>query len=185
MGKTLSSTIIMLMAIMSLSQWSHAFEAPARPVTIKPQLILLFPDDLMVTENNTSYLGKEMGPGFGLKIRTRLAGPIGYTINAAIADVQTDDTTMGSAVMFTAGLCYTKTLGFGSITLELGYGEISAAECASTLFMPSIEFSHFISDRVALSVEVAMPVVNDWFYGFGVKEKFRSVVVGLGSSICF
>ena len=185
MGKTLRSAIIMTLAIVSLSQLSHAFEAPSRPVTIKPQLILLFPDDLMVNENNTSYLGKEMGAGFGLKIRTHLAGPIGYTINAAIADVQTDDTTMGSAVMFTAGLCYTKTLGFGSITLELGYGEISAAECAATLFMPSIEFSHFISDRVALSVEVAMPVVNDWFYGLGVKEKFHSVVVGLGSSICF
>jgi len=51
--------------------------------------------------------------------------------------------------------------------------------------MPTLEFNRPFSDRLIISAELGWPIANDWFYGFGVKERYQSFTLSLDSTIVF
>jgi hypothetical protein len=162
-----------------------AYEIPQRRIDFKPYLNFMIPNSLMENENSGTAVEDDMGIGIGLKARTQITGFWGFAINTSMTDLKVNDNSLSTAMIFTVGFYYSQATNLGNIIFDMGYGVISVADLSSTLLMPTLEFNRVISDRLSIAAEFGMPIANDWFYDFDVKENFKSIMLSLGSTILF
>ncbi|MCP4582118.1 MAG: hypothetical protein GY839_10915 [candidate division Zixibacteria bacterium] len=181
-------TKIMILTVVFMfvfAQLSAAYEIPQRKIDLKPYLNFIFPSDLMESENIETAVENDMGFGFGIKARTQITGNYGFVINTSITDFKVSDNSLSTATIFTAGFYYSQSTSLGNLVLDLSSGVISLADYSMMLFLPSLEFNRAISDRISISAELGMPIPNDWFYNYNIKENYKSLSISLGSAIVF
>jgi hypothetical protein len=164
---------------------SLAYDIPQRRIDLKPYLNFMFPNNLVESDNRQNPVENEMGIGFGVKARTQITRFWGFLIDASFTDLKVNDNSLSTATIFTAGFYYSYRTNFGNIIFDAGYGVLSVADLSSTLLMPNLEFNRAVSDRISLSAELGMPIANDWFHQFGVKENYKSLTFSLGGIIIF
>ncbi|UCG63017.1 MAG: hypothetical protein JSV52_06980 [Candidatus Zixiibacteriota bacterium] len=180
--KVISSLFVVSIIVV---QTCGAYESPRREIELKPYVHLLFPDNLLKYEEGRSLVKNEEGIGVGLKIRTQITGPLGFVLNASVSRVKPEVSSRRASVVTTMGPFYVIKLGSGRVLLEMSYGYMSAADHAFTVFLPSIEYSYRISERVRLSAEIGLPVANDWFYDYDVSESAKSISLSIGAGFVF
>jgi len=185
MIKPLQSVALIISALIVSFQSSIAYEIPQRRIDLKPYINLMFPDKLLQFENQDCRVEDKMGIGFGIKARTQIAGCWGFVINTSITDLQVTDNSLSTASIFTAGFFYTRVTQLGQIALDAGLGVISVADHSAMLFMPGLEYSREIAERISLSAEINMPIANDWFNKYDIKEDYKSIAIAIGGTIIF
>ncbi len=185
MPKLPRTAILVSIFLIFLIQSLVAYEIPQRRIDLKPYVNFLFPNKLM--ENDFLYTAVEddMGIGFGVKARTQISNFWGFLINTSFTDLKVKNNSLSTATIFTAGFYYTITNDLGDITIDAGYGVISLADQSAALLMPGLEFSRPISNRISISAEFGMPIVNDWFYDFNYKENYNSFSLSIGAAMIF
>lgn len=186
-GIMLYATLAML--VLSISS-AGAYDIPQRKIEIKPYVNILFPKDFVTFESGVSYVDDEAGFGGGVKIRTQLTGPFGFMINASVIGVERSFLAAfynrsSAAVLFTGGFYYTFETSIGNISLDCGYGVIEICGAGLALFMPSVEYSYPVSDRISLAAELSMPVPNDWYSDWDHNSNAKSLMLSVGSVILF
>ncbi|MFQ6007495.1 MAG: hypothetical protein ACE5K8_00940 [Candidatus Zixiibacteriota bacterium] len=185
MMKSLKLLSFLTLLLVTLAQVLGAYEIPPRKIEVKPYLNLLFPNDLLEFQDGRSVVKNKMGFGFGLKIRNQIKGSYGFVVNSSITDVEVTTYRAGFAVIFTGGLYISTKTKLGDLILDCGYGVLSTGGKSETIIMPTLEFNRPLSNRLIIAVEVGCPVANDWFYDFGVKERYKSFALSFGSTIVF
>ena len=120
-----------------------------------------------------------------MKIRTQFNNQFGIVINASYVSLETLNNTSNDGVYFTGGGYYSRSLGCGNLTFDLGYGIIGAADEVLGLLMPSVEYSHPVSERILIAVELGLPIPNDWAKNFYYNEKIGSFTLSVGTSFVF
>ena len=131
---------------------SAAFDAPSRQIDFKMYTHVMFPNDLMESNDGDSPVENEMGIGFGVKARTQIAGPWGFVINTSITDLNVSDNSQSIATTLTTGFYWTRSTGLGNITLDLSYGVIAVADMSTAMFAPSVEINRPVSERVLIAL---------------------------------
>lgn len=53
------------------------------------------------------------------------------------------------------------------------------------LFLPSVEYSYPVSDRISLAAELSMPIANDWYSDWNHDSNAKSLMLSVGSVIVF
>lgn len=178
-------SILSLIFIISF-QACGAYEAPGRQIELRPYIHFLSPSDMMKREDGRSFVKEEGAFGFGIKIRTQLSGSLGFFINSSITGTEAEyEAYADVTLMTTVGPYYFYELGDGGVRFELGYGYISVADHTTGVFLPAIEYSHGISDRVRLSVEFGLPVANDWFHDYTISENVGTLAISVGTGFVF
>lgn len=185
MDRSLKGVALVISALIISFQSSIAYEIPQRRIDLKPYLNLMFPNTLLEFGDHNSVIEKETGIGFGLKARMQVAGRWGFVINTSITDLQVTDNSLSTATIFTGGFYYSRATQLGQITLDAGLGVISVADCSAMLFMPGLEYGRAITERISLSAEIDMPIANDWFNKFDIKEDYKSFALAIGGAIVF
>jgi len=185
MIKSLKIVPLSILFLGILIQSSSAYEIPPRKIEVKPYLNFLFPNHLLQFENGRSVVKNKMGYGFGLKIRNQIRGSYGFVVNSSITDVEVTTNRGSFAVIFTAGLYLSTRTKAGNLIVDCGYGVLSTGGKSETLLMPSLEFNRPLSDRLKISVELGWPIPDDWFYDYGVKERYKTFTLSFGSVIVF
>ena len=185
MSKFLKFTLLIFLPLLILTQGSFAYKIPQRQLDIKPYLNFMFPNKLLEYNDQNKDVEDDVGFGFGIKIRSQIKGCWGFVINSSFTDLNVKDNTNNMAVIFTAGFYYSYNTRLGNIIIDLGYGVISVADLSNTLFLPNLEFRRSVTERISFSLELGMPVVNDWFYDYDIKENYKSLYLSFGSTILF
>jgi hypothetical protein len=174
-----------VLAITLVASSVSSYDVPPRKIEAKPYFKLLFPKDFWQANDGTSIVADETAPGFGVKLRMQAKNEFGIVFDACYLSLETLNETSRESFMFTGGGYYAKTYGFGTLTLDVGYGVVGAADQVLGLLLSSFEYSRSISDRVALALELGWPIPNDWLKDFGFKENYSSFTLSLGTNILF
>lgn len=173
------------MLIIFINRITQAYEIPPREIEAKPYINMVFPVDLVTTDDSGDVVKDKAGAGLGLKIRNQLKGPFGLVIDVSFTDLDVTDSSMSTATIFTGGGYYKKELSMGAIVFECKYGVISVADHVRALFLPAIEYGIPVSDRARVSVELGWPISNDWIYGYSINENYKTFALSIGGSIIF
>lgn len=185
MIKVLKFSLLILSILGMLIQCPFAYTIPKRQLDIKPYLNIMSPNNLIEYNDQNTDVEDDVGVGFGIKVRSQIKGCWGFVINSSLTDLNVKDSTNNMATIFTAGFYYSYGTGLGNIIFDLGYGVISVADLSNTLFLPSLEFKRSVTERISISLELSIPVVNDWFYDYDIKENFKSLSLSFGGTILF
>jgi hypothetical protein len=164
---------------------TQAYEIPPREIEAKPYINVIFPVDLVTTDDSGDIVKDNAGIGLGLKIRNQVKGPFGLAIDVSFTDLEVTDSSMSTATIFTGGGYYKKEISIGAVVLECKYGVISVSDRVRALFMPAIEYGMPVSDRAKVSAELGWPISNDWIYGYSINENYKTFSLSFGASILF
>jgi len=164
---------------------ANAYEIPQRKIEVKPYLYFLSPNDLGESTSQPRLVENKSSFGIGLKLRTQFSGRFGIVLNTAYSKFEVTENTSDDGAIFTGGGYYSRSFEFGTLTLDLGYGIIIAADKALGLVMPSLEYSRSISERMSVAFEFGLPIHNDWPKDFGYKESIGSFTLSAGLIIVF
>ncbi len=179
----------MMLAMMMISS-GVAYDVPPRKIEIKPYVHLLFPKDLVTYETGVTYVEDKTGFGGGVKIRVQVSGPFGFVINSSVTGIERSYYAEyydwnRTAIMFTGGIYYAFETTIGNITLDCGYGAIEVCSAGLALFLPSVEYSYPVSDRVSLAAELSLPIPNDWYSDWNHESNAKSLMLSVGSVFLF
>lgn len=185
MTKLVTSFAVLIAFIGLLAPSINAYEIPPRKIEIKPYLFVFFPNDLWVKDSQESIVENESSFGLGLKLRTQFSNQFGLVLNASYNRFEVPSTVSNDGVIFTAGGYWQRAFNFGSLTFDLCYGIIIAADEVLALLMPSLEYSYSISDRVSIAIDAGLPIPNDWPKDYGYEEKLGSFTLSVGTIFLF
>lgn len=179
------STILLLFFVISNAD---AYTAPRRMIEVRPSASAISAKNLYGTE-----IEDGIGYGGGLKIRAQLFGGFGYllsgsayTLDVNEKDEENKDVIKSKTVsLFVGGLYFTYQTRYGLLRFDLGYGAISTGKKAETLFLPTVEFSRGLTDRLSLVAEFGLPVANDWAINSEFEENYTTYTLSGGIAYIF
>jgi len=145
----------------------------------------MFPYDLVKNENAGNIVENEPGLGLGVKIHNQVYKSLGLLIDFSFTDLEVTDSSLSTATIFTGGGYFSRATAIGDFTFNLGYGIISVADYARSLFMPGLEYSRQISERTTISAGFDWVIPNDWFYNYSIETNYKSFSFFLVCGIVF
>ncbi|MCP4704520.1 MAG: hypothetical protein GY865_07910 [candidate division Zixibacteria bacterium] len=177
--------VILVIIVMIFSNLAYSYEIPQRKIEIKPYINFLSANDLFVYKETGNIVKNNVGIGGGLKLRTQISGKFGYILNASFNshEVLVDGTDF--IIIFIGGLYYSHNLGFTDFKIDAGYGFLTAGSKGTGVFMPTLELSRELNDRIALAFEIGWPISNDWFYDYDIQRHYSSFTFSLGTIFIF
>lgn len=185
MNKHLKIVLISFLFFGFLIQAAKAYEIPPRKIEVKPYLNIMFPHDLLKSDDGGNIVKNKAGFGIGARIRNQIHGSFGFIINFSFTDLEVTDNSLSTVTIFTGGGYFARETGIGDFTIDCEYGIISVGDFGRSLFMPGLEYSRHISERTTFSAGFDWVIPNDWFYYYSVKTNYGSFSFSLGAAIIF